>query len=946
MKTLVSLPPNLVEVFHELEGKGKDWFCTSDPVGARLGSGGGTSHLLRACQEVSGRDNFQNWLGEEQRILIHAGGQSRRLPAYAPSGKILTPVPVFRWERGQRIDQNLLDLQRPLMQNLLEKAPKGKNTLIASGDVLIHGVKKIPNLPDVDVICIGLWSQPETAQNHGVFFTSREEDNKLAFMLQKPSVEKIQELSHDYNFMIDVGIWLLSDRAVEILMARSGWMENEQGFAGGHPSYYDLYSDFGPLLGSEVTGGDEEILSLSSAVVHLEGGGFYHFGRTADLVHSSLALQNLVEDQRSIFTRDQKPHPELFVQNAEIGVKWEEANEKVWVENSVLSSKCSLMRRHVITGLPENSWALSFEDGQCLDMLPLKDGRWVVRPYGYEDIFKGCIGEPSTLYLGDSLLNWLENREIHLDGDEDMQDAELFVPLPLEEINEDWVMWLLSDHPIKNEVFSKKWMESERLSANDLGDQADLKVLLTQRGKRMRENIDILAKHHRRSVFFQSDLRDLARKVKDSNIEFSFPGKTEELTGFARMQLRAFEGQLEGGGESKGGLLALESLCEALKNVIREKTEEHPSLDVQSDQIVWARSPVRLDLAGGWTDTPPYCLLNGGRVVNVAVELNGQPPIQVFIKPNSNHKITLRSIDLGTEEVIEKFSEMEGHGCALSEFSIPKVALHLVGFAPKENESLRDQLQAFGGGLDISLLSAIPKGSGLGTSSILASTLLGGLSNFCGLSWDTSVIGRKTLLLEQLLTTGGGWQDQYGGMLGGVKYLETEPGLVQSPKVRWLPERLLEGAQAKSSMLLYYTGITRLAKNILGEIVQGMFLNDRDVLGTVSDIGEHALDTYEILQSGGYYELAKAVEKSWQLNQKLDSGTNPQEVEALVRKINEHVLGLKLLGAGGGGYMLIMAKDASSSAKIRDILEKSPPNDRARFVDVKVSKEGLQVTRS
>ena len=74
------------------------------------------------------------------------------------------------------------------------------------------------------------------------------------------------------------------------------------------------------------------------------------------------------------------------------------------------------------------------------------------------------------------------------------------------------------------------------------------------------------------------------------------------------------------------------------------------------------------------------------------------------------------------------------------------------------------------------MLSAIPAGSGLGTSSILASTVLGSLNDFCGLGWDKNEIGRRTLVLEQLLTTGGGWQDQFGGLLAGVKLLQTQRG--------------------------------------------------------------------------------------------------------------------------------------------------------------------------
>ena len=99
MKTLLSLPPNLVTSFHEIEGVSREsYFCTSDPIGRKLGSGGGTHWLLRECwmSETKGLTDFGKWLAGEKRILLHAGGQSRRLPGYAPSGKVLTPIPIFR----------------------------------------------------------------------------------------------------------------------------------------------------------------------------------------------------------------------------------------------------------------------------------------------------------------------------------------------------------------------------------------------------------------------------------------------------------------------------------------------------------------------------------------------------------------------------------------------------------------------------------------------------------------------------------------------------------------------------------------------------------------------------------------------------------------------------------------------------------------------------------
>ena len=175
MKKLLSLPPNLVECFHDVEKVDRsEWFCTSDPVGSKLGSGGGTAWLLDACRREWAPDmNLHEWLGREKRILLHAGGQSRRLPGYAPSGKVLTPVPVFRWARGQRLSQNLLSLQLPLYERFMEKAPESLHTLIASGDVYIRASKPLQNIPDADVVCYGLWVDPNLAKNHGVFAAFR-----------------------------------------------------------------------------------------------------------------------------------------------------------------------------------------------------------------------------------------------------------------------------------------------------------------------------------------------------------------------------------------------------------------------------------------------------------------------------------------------------------------------------------------------------------------------------------------------------------------------------------------------------------------------------------------------------------------------------------------------------------------------------------------------------
>ena len=284
----------------------------------------------------------------------------------------------------------------------------------------------------------------------------------------------------------------------------------------------------------------------------------------------------------------------------------------------------------------------------------------------------------------------------------------------------------------------------------------------------------------------------------------------------------------------------------------------------------------------------------------------------------------------------------------VSPFSIPKAALTLAGFLPGSSHpvSLTSHLKEFGCGIELTLLSAIPAGSGLGTSSILAATVLGALNDFCNLGWDKNEIGNRTLILEQLLTTGGGWQDQYGGVLGGVKLLQTERGFRQNPVVRWLPDGLYTQPEYAQCHLLYYTGITRTAKTILAEIVRRMFLNEHDQLALLRQMKEHTLQMYEAIQLQDFRQMGLLVRKTWEQNQLLDSGTNPPEVAAITDLIDDLCLGYKLPGAGGGGYLYMVAKDAEAAVRIKNILNENRQNPNARFVDMTLSKTGLQISRS
>ncbi len=952
MKKLLSLPPNLVSVFHELENVSPaEWFCTSDPVGSKLGSGGGTTWLLEAChQAYAPEQSFEQWIANEKRILLHAGGQSRRLPGYAPSGKILTPIPVFRWERGQRLGQTLLSLQLPLYEKIMAQAPRSLHTLIASGDVYIRSEKPLQAIPEADVVCYGLWVDSTLASHHGVFASHRSAPEQLDFMLQKPTLQELEKLSNTHFYLMDIGIWLLSDRAVEVLMKRSRKEGSDE------LGYYDLYSDFGCALGTNPKSTDEDVNQLSVAILPLPGGEFYHYGTSGELISSTLAVQNKVHDQRQIMHRKVKPNPAMFVMNAEVHIPLKSENENIWIENSYIGTGWQISRNNIVTGVPENDWAIHLPPGVCLDIVPVDEASYVVRPYGMNDAFRGKLFDGVTGFLGEPFAGWAEKRGITPDlitpSTNDIQAARLFPVVASSDDLGKVLRWMLcaDDSPEGRDV----WLSSRRLSADEISTCAHLKRLYVQREAFRKKNWTALSVNYENSVFYQLDLADAAREFVRFGLQAPevLPEEALPMSRIRNRMLRAriFKLAASSADDYKAEeQAAFDLLRDAIQNEINDRKYD-PVLSVYPDQIVWGRSPVRVDLAGGWSDTPPYSLYAGGNVVNIAIELNGQPPLQVYVKPCKEQHIVLRSIDMGAVETVRTYDELQAYNSIGSPFSIPKAALCLAGFDPRFSvttyTTLEEQLKVFGAGIEVTLLAAIPAGSGLGTSSILASTVLGALNDFCGLAWDKSEICRRTLLLEQLLTTGGGWQDQYGGVLQGVKLLQSEADFDQNPQVRWLPDHLFTHPDYKSCHLLYYTGITRTAKDILGEIVGSMFLNSSTHLQLLAEMKNHALEMNETIRRGDFETYGRLVGKTWEQNKALDSGTNPPAVEDIIDRIKEYALGYKLPGAGGGGYLYIVAKDSQAALNIRRILNENPPNPRARFVEMTLSDKGFQMSRS
>ncbi len=236
-------------------------------------------------------------------------------------------------------------------------------------------------------------------------------------------------------------------------------------------------------------------------------------------------------------------------------------------------------------------------------------------------------------------------------------------------------------------------------AADDLMIKANLKRLFTQRESLRQQNLPQLAANWRKSVFYQLDLKDVAAKYAAAQLPLPDALPDDAPSGL-RMQDAMFRSEaLRTTDRATADHYSAEAfgrLRDGMTEEVRQQTCL-PRRTTFADQIVWARSAVRIDLAGGWTDTPPYSLMNGGNVVNIAIEMNGQQPLQVYVRPCPEPLIRCRSIDLGAAVTIETFEALRTYDAVGDPFSIPKAALALCGFLPEfcseTYPTLRHQLE-------------------------------------------------------------------------------------------------------------------------------------------------------------------------------------------------------------------------------------------------------------
>jgi fucokinase len=326
-------------------------------------------------------------------------------------------------------------------------------------------------------------------------------------------------------------------------------------------------------------------------------------------------------------------------------------------------------------------------------------------------------------------------------------------------------------------------------------------------------------------------------------------------------------------------------------------------------------------------------------VLNLSLLLDGRRPLSARVERLERPVVELVALDLDARRTL-RVNPAEGQRLDPRDpLALHLAALRLVGLFGRE--PLAERLRRLGGGLRVTTAAAVPKGSGLGASSILAAALLATLH--AALGWEVSPeeLCPRVLQLEQLMGTGGGWQDQVGGMWGGVKYAVTDPGIEQQPRVETIALDAGREREMQERLVLFYTGEPRLAKDVLQRVVGSYLVGSPATLAALAEMPALARAARQALLEGDWPALGACLDRSWALNREIEPTSTNDSLDALFARIAQHVLGAKLAGAGGGGFLFALARDGAARERLEQLLAEVPPP--ARLYRATLDRGGLVV---
>lgn len=912
-----------------------------DPDGKRVGSGGATFHVMKY---ISGQSEDERCFRNKRILVIHSGGDSKRVPQYSACGKLFSPVPreLPDGRRSTLFDEFMIG-----MSGMPARFKEGM--LVLSGDVLL-----LFNPLQVDVAfrgaaAISVKENVETGKDHGVFLGDSE--GYVGKFLHKQSVEELRRLGavNGQNAVdLDTGAILLDCDLLESLfglISENGRVVQEK-YARfvNERARISFYGDFLYPLASgavleeyleEKAEGElcEELLycrkaiweavsSYSLKLICLAPAQFIHFGTTRELL---ALLTEEIDNYEFLDWKGQifgvEEHPGACAYSNSYIEKNTEIAASSYIEDSYIYEKTRIGEGCVIAAVTLRGEQIPAHT--VLHGLKQKDGTFVVRVYGTEDNPKVTLEEKGAFLgrpLGDFLKTaGLKPEEVWKNEEHFLWNAALYpVCGTVGEAVE--AAMLILDLAAGKADGAESYRRRKRISLKESFEQADIREIAAWQEKlntQVRITRFLLALKERRSVSEAASVFG-SKGMTEAQLE-KLKDIAEDSEFGLRMRLyyylsRMTKGHVSEEFEDKCFRYICDSLYDAGIGRAPVEKEYHITRDEVKTEL-----PVRVNFGGGWSDTPPYCNEHGGTVLNAAVKLNGILPVVVTVRRLDKPCIALASTDSGAYEEFTDVRRLQSCRDPFDTYALHKAALLACGIVPLTGETgMEELLQKLGGGLYLSTaVKGIPRGSGLGTSSILAGACVKAIFEYIGKEAAENELYTRVLCMEQLMSTGGGWQDQVGGLTPGIKLASTKPGLLQEIEVEHLsmPEKAVE--ELKERFVLIYTGQRRLARNLLREVVGSYIGSDPNSIEVLYEIQRTAVLMKFELEKGNIDGFAELLERHWELSKRLDGGSTNTCIDQIFLSCQDLLAARMICGAGGGGFLQAVLKKGRTKEELR-----------------------------
>ncbi len=287
--------------------------------------------------------------------------------------------------------------------------------------------------------------------------------------------------------------------------------------------------------------------------------------------------------------------------------------------------------------------------------------------------------------------------------------------------------------------------------------------------------------------------------------------------------------------------------------------------------MIIVQSPLRISLFGGGTDFPDYYLQEGGCVLSTAIDKY----IFVVIKQRFDAKLR---IGYTSTEMVDTVDEIQ--------HELIREALRLTGISK---------------GVEITTMGDIPAGSGLGSSGAVTVGALNAMYTYLNENISASRLAREACEIEiEKLKKPIGVQDQYISAFGGLRFIEFQTnGVIQ---VERLSLDGLVKRRLNENLLIFYTGVTRQADTILAE----QQVNIQQRMTVLREMKQMAYTARQELEAGNVDTLGRLLHESWMLKKQLASRISNGFIDEIYRTARDAgALGGKILGAGGGGFLLL-----------------------------------------